>query len=101
MNKEKAVVTLRLPSTLSAYSGGKSQLSLQADTMEQLLEDLANQYPSVWKCLCVEQGHLRDNIRLFVNNQLITSLDGLQLALKPGQEIIVLPSNGEADYPIT
>ena len=95
MNNEKAAVILRLPSTLSAYSGGKSQLSLQADTIEQLLEDLANQYPPVWERLCVEQGHLRDHVRMFVNNQLITGLDRLQIALKPGQEIIVLPSNGE------
>lgn len=96
MNDEKATVILRLPSTLSAYSGGKSQLSLQADTVEQLLEDLANQYPLVWEYLCVEPGHLRGHIRMFVNNQLISDLDGLQIALKPGQEIIVLPSNGDA-----
>jgi molybdopterin synthase sulfur carrier subunit len=96
MNNEKATVILRLPSTFGAHSGGKSQLSLQADTIEKLLEELADQYPLVWESLCSEQGHLRDHVRMFVNNQLITGLDGLQIALKPGQEIIVLPSNGDA-----
>jgi sulfur-carrier protein len=96
MNKEKAAVILRLPSTFGTHSGGKSQLSLHADTIEQLLEELANQYPLVWESLCSGQGHLRDHVRMFVNNQLITGLDGLQIALKPGQEIIVLPTNGDA-----
>ncbi|HEX6477278.1 MAG TPA: MoaD/ThiS family protein [Ktedonobacteraceae bacterium] len=96
MNNEKATVILRLPSTFSTHSRGKSQLTLQADTIEQLLEELANQYPLVWESLCSEQGHLRDHVRMFVNNQLITGPDGLQIALKSGQEIIVLPSNGDA-----
>jgi sulfur-carrier protein len=96
MNNEKATVILRLPSTFSAHSGGKSQFSLKADTIEQLLEELANRYPLVWESLCSEQGQLRAHVRMFVNNQLITSLEGQQIALKPGQEIIVLPSNGEA-----
>jgi molybdopterin converting factor small subunit len=96
MNNEKTTVILRLPSTFGTHSGGKSQLSLQADTIEKLLEELADQYPLVWESLCSEQGHLRDHVRMFVNNQLITGLDGLQIALKPGQEIIVLPSNGDA-----
>jgi molybdopterin converting factor small subunit len=96
MNNEKATVILRLPSTLSAYSGGKSQLSLQADTIEQLLKELSNQYPLVWESLCSQQGQLRDHVRMFVNNQLITGLNGQQIPLKPGQEIIVLPSNGDA-----
>ncbi len=45
-------VMLRLPSTLSAYSGGKSQLLLQADTVEQLLHELENQHHQVWEHLC-------------------------------------------------
>ncbi|HZU69673.1 MAG TPA: MoaD/ThiS family protein [Ktedonobacteraceae bacterium] len=95
MSNGKAMVILRLPSTLGLYSDGKSQLTFQADTIEQLMEELAEQYPRVWEYLCVEQGRLRDHVRMFVNNQLITSLDRLEIALKPGQEIIVLPTNGK------
>lgn len=90
-DEEKAAVVLRLPSTLSAYSGGKSQIRLYADTVEQLLAALEQQHPQVWQHLCTEQGLLRDHVRIFVNNQLITSPAGLTTPLKPGQEIIVLP----------
>ena len=93
MNDEaKATVMLRLPSTLSAYSGGKSQILLQADTVEQLLEVLERQHPLVWERLCSEHGHVRNHVKIFVNNELITGIDGLKKLLKSGQEVIVIPS---------
>ncbi len=91
-DEERAVVTLRLPSTLSAYSGGKSQITLQADTVGQMLELLARQHPQVWERLCDEQGKIRPHVKLFVNNQLISGTDGLNTVLKTGQEVIVLPA---------
>lgn len=95
-NEEKASITLRLPSTLSAYSGGKSQIVLQADTVEQMLALLAQQHPRVWECLCTEQGTLREQVRIFVNNELVSGPDGLQTSLKSGQEVIVLPTTFRA-----
>ena len=89
---EKAVVTLRLPSTLSMYSGGKSQIVLQANTVEQMLEVLRIHHPLIWERLCTEQGVIRDHVKIFVHNQLISGLAGLQTPLTSGQEIIVLPA---------
>jgi sulfur-carrier protein len=96
MNDEvKATVMLRLPSTLSAYSGGKSQLLLRAGTVEQLLHELEHQHHQVWEHLCTEHGHVRNHVQIFVNNELITGDDGLKTLLKPGQEVIVLPISVE------
>lgn len=90
-DEERALVTLRLPSTLSAYSGGKSQIALRANTVAQLLALLAQQHPQIWSHLCTEQGHVREHVKIFVNNELIVGQRGLQTLLKPGQEVIVLP----------
>jgi sulfur-carrier protein len=87
----KATVMLRLPSTLSAYSGGKSQLLLQAGTVEQLLHELECQHRQIWEHLCTEHGHVRKHVQIFVNNELIMGDNGLKTLLKPGQEVIVLP----------
>jgi len=89
-------VMLLLPSTLSAYSGGKSQLLLQAGTLEQLLNELENEHRQVWEHLCTEQGHVGNHVQIFVNNELISGDDGLKTLLKPGQEVIVLPSTIDA-----
>ena len=95
-NEEKAAVTLRLPSTLSAYSGGKSQIQIQANTVEQLLNVLAQLHPQLWERLCTKEGHVRPRVKIFVNNEMITGPIGLKTALKPGQEIIVIPSSSGA-----
>ncbi len=92
-DEEKPAVTLRLPSTLSAYSGGKSQIVLRANTVEQLLALLEQQYPQVWEHLCTEQGHIREHVKIFVNNEIISGQRGLKTGLKSGQEVIVLPTS--------
>ncbi|HLZ59685.1 MAG TPA: MoaD/ThiS family protein [Ktedonosporobacter sp.] len=91
-DEERAAVTLRLPSTLSAISGGKSQIALRANTVEELLALLAQQHPKVWERLCTPEGHIREHVKMFVNNELISGPNGLQTRLKSGQEIIVLPA---------
>jgi|SRR5581483_3677296 len=88
---EQAKVTLRLPSTLSAYSGGKSQIQIHANTVEQLLAVLEQLHPLVWERLCTKEGHVRPHVKIFVNNEMITGPNGLKTVLKPGQEVIVLP----------
>ena len=95
-NEERAAITLRLPSTLSEYSDGKSQIALKADTVEQMLALLAQQHPRVWERLCTEQGYVREYVKIFVNNELISGPNGLQTRLKPGQEVIVLPATFSA-----
>ena len=97
MNEQaKPSVIMRLPSTLSVFSGGKSQLLLNAETFEQLLNALEQNYPQVWEQLCDGQGHVRKKIHMYVSNRLVTTPDDLAMPLKPGQEIIVLPASVEA-----
>lgn len=93
---ERAVVTLRLPSTLRESSGGRSQIVMYVETIAQLLEALQRDYPQVWDVLCDEHGQLRPRIRMFVNNQRVSLPDDLTLELRSGQEVIVLPAIGES-----
>ena len=87
---------MRLPSTLSVFSGGKSQLLLHAGTFEQLLHALEHDYPRVWEQLCDAQGQVRKKVHIYVTKRLVTTPEYLAMALKPGQEIIVLPASVEA-----
>ncbi|WP_151754172.1 MoaD/ThiS family protein [Dictyobacter vulcani] len=71
---------------------GKSQITVEAETVEQLLNALHKEHPQVWEKLCTEDGSIREHVRIFVNNQLISGNDGLKTVLMPGQEVIVLPT---------
>lgn len=89
---DKAVVILRLPTTLSGFSGGKGQIEFAANTVEELLAALKQQYPQVWERLCDEHGFLKKHVKMFVNNVVISGRQGLQTKLTSGQEVIVLPA---------
>ncbi|MGH2507483.1 MAG: MoaD/ThiS family protein [Ktedonobacteraceae bacterium] len=89
---KQGVITLRLPSTLSTYSGGKSQIFLEATTLAGLLVELARQHPLIWERLCTTEGRVRSHVKIFVNNAFVTSADDVNITLNPGQEVIVLPS---------
>ena len=53
-----------------------------------MLVRLQQQYPQIWTHLCTEQGMIRQQVKIFVNNQLIEGSDSLKTSLKPGQEVI-------------
>ncbi len=89
---DSGAVVLRLPSTLSTYSGGRSQILLHASTLDELLAELSRQHPAIWECLCTADGRIRSHVKIFVNNALVTSEDDLHIILNPGQEFIVLPA---------
>lgn len=83
---------LRLPSTLKEYSGGKSQILLAATTLADLLTELSTHYPAIWSYLCTSDGHIRNHVRIFVNNALVTSEDDMDIELVPDHEVIILPA---------
>jgi molybdopterin synthase sulfur carrier subunit len=89
----KTTIILRLPSTLSTYSDGKSQLLLNAETVEQLFTALEQAYPLVWRQILGEDGRVRRQFNIFVNNRLVLSPHEPAISLKSGQEVIVLPVN--------
>lgn len=91
-DEEKITVTLRLPSTLSGYSGGKSQIVLHAHTIAEMLAELKQYHPQVWYYLCNDEGHIREHVKLFVSNEMVSGSSGLHIKLKAGQEVIVLPA---------
>ncbi|HCI82620.1 MAG TPA: hypothetical protein DHW02_23340 [Ktedonobacter sp.] len=87
---DRAFVTLRLPATLSTFSSGKGQIALRADTIKELLAEVKQQYPQLWERLCDEQGSLRPDVKMFVDNEVITGYQDMELT--SGQEVIVLPA---------
>jgi sulfur-carrier protein len=94
--QEKTAVIMRLPSTLSGFSGGKSQLLLNAETVEELLGALEREYPLVWEQLCDAQGQVRKKVSIYINNRLVVTPHDLKMTLKKGQEVIVLPTGVNA-----
>ena len=85
-------VTLFVPGPLRGYCGGASELSISAPNVRGALEELERSQPSLHRNICDETGAVRRHINIFVNASHMRDRDGLDTALVPGDEVIVLPA---------
>ena len=86
------MITLRIPTPLRPYAQGQSEVQVQGSTVEEALHDLVAQHPALQKHLMNESGELRPFVNLFLNNEDVRSLDGLNTALQAGDKLMIIPS---------
>jgi MoaD family protein len=57
-----------------------------------VLEELERRYPSLYRNICDETGAVRRHVNVFVNTSHVRDRDGLDTALVPGDEVMILPA---------
>ena len=67
-----------------------SQYETQEGTVESILKNFSDHYPSVKSFLYDESMNIRKFINLFLDNQDIRSLDGLSTNVGPNSEIVIV-----------
>jgi sulfur-carrier protein len=87
-----ASVTIHLPGPLRSYCAGAAQLTLVAQTVRSLLEDLERSQPSLYSNVCDETGAVRRHLNVFVNSDNVRDLDGVDTALQTGDVVTILPA---------
>jgi len=85
-------VTILIPGPLREYCKGASQLPSTASNVRAALQSLERDYPALHRNVCDETGAVRRHINIFVNTAHMRDRDGLDTALVPGDEVIILPS---------
>lgn len=85
-------VRVRIPTPLRRFTGGNEEVSLDADTVGRIVDDLEQRYPGIKERLCDEQGRLRRFVNIYVNGDDIRFLNSLDTAVKDGDEISIVPA---------
>jgi molybdopterin converting factor small subunit len=85
-------ITVHVPRELRPYCDGASQLLVAAENVRAALDELERRYPSLYRGFCDETGAVRRHLNVFVNTDHMRDRDGLETALVPGDEIIILPA---------
>lgn len=65
---------VRIPSPLRSYTGHKSEVHVHGHTVWEVLANLDKAHPGIRFRMIDEQDHIRQHIRLFVNNAPVTDL---------------------------
>jgi molybdopterin converting factor small subunit len=90
-------IRVTIPQELRSLCGGGAQgrrgeLSLRAHDVRGLLVELAHRHPQVHVRVCDERGEPRPHINVFVNDDHVRSLDGLDTSLTEGDLVTILPA---------
>jgi molybdopterin converting factor small subunit len=85
-------VLIHIPTPLRQYCGGAYTLSVSATSIRAALEQLERDHPVLLRCIRDESGAIRRHVNLFVNTSNVRDLEGLETALEPGDEVMILPA---------
>ena len=85
-------VLVHIPTPLRALTGGRGDLRCEADSVRVLLEELDRAHTGLKSRLCEEEGTVRRFLNLYVNEEDIRFLQGLETPLRPGDEVAIVPA---------
>jgi MoaD family protein len=83
---------LRIPTPLRHLAEGASEIEVDAENVALALEELTKQYPELRKHLFTETDELRSYVNLFVNDEDIRYLQGVDTPVKAGDRLMIIPS---------
>ena len=78
------MTTLRIPTPLRPYAEGQSEVNVQGATVGKALNDLVAQFPDMKKHLFAETDELRPFVNLFLGDEDVRHLQGVDTPLKEG-----------------
>ena len=84
-------VSVRIPAPLRTLTGGRGAVMASGETVKAAIDDLVARHPGMGKFLLDGEG-LRRFVNLYVGEDNIRSLDGLDTRLEPGDEISIVPA---------
>ena len=85
-------VTVRIPGPLRRITNGENKVEVEGENLGGLISALEDQYPGMRERLLDEEGKLRYFVNLYLNNEDVRFLEGLETALKAGDEVSIVPA---------
>jgi len=87
-------ITFHIPGALREFTGGRSAVEIEAapPTVADALSALWALHPGVRDRVANEQGHVREHINIFVDNENIRYTGGLTTRVSDGAKISIVPA---------
>ena len=86
------MVTVRIPTQLRTATGGAGEVSVEGATIGEVLKALSAAHDGFAERIFDEAGGLRRFVNLFVADEDVRFLEGLDTHVEPGQTLSVVPA---------
>ena len=84
-------IEVRIPTILRTYTGGEKQVTADGDNLKALIDDLESNHPGIAERL-LDGSDLRRFVNVYINDEDVRFIGGLDAALKDGDQVVVLPA---------
>jgi sulfur-carrier protein len=84
--------TVRIPPVLRAQTGGEAQVSVDGSTVGGVLRSLAEAHPDTASQLFSPDGELNRYVNVYLNDEDVRVLDGLDTAIAEQDTVVILPA---------
>lgn len=85
-------ITVELPAALQPLANGASELVLEGERVAEVLQALQTVHQSVGQRVLTRGGDLRPHVHVFVDEEDIRQLDGLNTAIDGHNRLVIVPS---------
>jgi MoaD family protein len=85
-------VTVRIPTPLRKLTKDQADVQASGATIQEILASLESSYPGIKERLQDEKGEVRRFVNVYLNDEDIRFLDGIQTPIKPGDSVAIVPA---------
>jgi molybdopterin converting factor small subunit len=86
------VPTVKIPPVLRAHVGGEATVEAPGSTVGEVLESLTSGHEGLQSQLFDEAGQLNRFVNIYLNDEDVRLLDGLDTAASESDTVVILPA---------
>jgi molybdopterin synthase sulfur carrier subunit len=85
-------VTVRIPTQLRTLTGGAGEIETDGASVGEVLKALDAAHPGLAERLFDDSGNLRRFVNVFLADEDVRFLEGLETPITPGQTLSIVPA---------
>ena len=84
-------IEVRIPTILRTYTAGEKAVTAEGASLSALIDDLESNHAGIKERL-IEDGELRRFVNVYINDEDVRFIGGLEAPLSDGDQVVVLPA---------
>ena len=84
-------IEVRIPTILRTYTDGEKSVTGEGANLSALIDDLEASHPGL-KGRLLDDGDLRRFVNVYINDEDVRFIGGLEAELADGDQVVVLPA---------
>jgi molybdopterin synthase sulfur carrier subunit len=90
--KNTMSIEIRIPPALRSFTGGSDEVIVEGPSVRAAIDALESAHPGIKERICAADGKVLRFVNLFVGEEDIRMLDGLDSVVPDGETLSIIPA---------